>query len=195
MPAGVLLWLGGGQTYTAYTASAAPALSAPPASSLPPNLLPPCLHPLPHRVCVCLALPAAMQLHPRDFLNGLAFKTFHSTQYIRHPSKPNYTPEPDVVHEVIGELVGGRKKRGGKKRGGKNVQAAAAAAAAGQAGSVLCRQRPGSLLGRQRPACRCVLPLLLPDKPAPQTTITNSSPSLPCPPLLPCACRPRADAG
>ena len=27
---------------------------------------------------------------------------FWSTQYLRHPSVPLYTPEPDVIHEVIG---------------------------------------------------------------------------------------------
>jgi phenylalanine-4-hydroxylase len=27
---------------------------------------------------------------------------FHSTQYVRHPSQPLYTPEPDIIHEVIG---------------------------------------------------------------------------------------------
>jgi len=38
----------------------------------------------------------------KEFYGNLADREFHSTQYIRHPSAPLYTPEPDLIHEVIG---------------------------------------------------------------------------------------------
>jgi phenylalanine-4-hydroxylase len=38
----------------------------------------------------------------RTFYGSFARDVFFSTQYIRHHSSPLYTPEPDIVHEVIG---------------------------------------------------------------------------------------------
>ncbi len=47
-------------------------------------------------------VPAAGLVGLRTFYGALADRTFHSTQYVRHPAMPLYTPEPDIVHEVIG---------------------------------------------------------------------------------------------
>ena len=46
--------------------------------------------------------PVAGLVPTRQFYGALADRTFHSTQYIRHHSVPFYTPEPDIVHEIIG---------------------------------------------------------------------------------------------
>ena len=47
-----------------------------------------------------VAAPGLVAL--RDFYADLSRRTFNSTQYLRHPSEPLYTPEPDIIHEVIG---------------------------------------------------------------------------------------------
>ena len=40
----------------------------------------------------------------RGFLSWLSYRVMLSTQYIRHHSRPDYTPEPDIVHESIGHI-------------------------------------------------------------------------------------------
>ncbi|MGC0142380.1 phenylalanine 4-monooxygenase [Pseudactinotalea sp. Z1732] len=48
-------------------------------------------------------LHPAAGLVPLDvFYGSLADRVFHSTQYLRHSSQPLYTPEPDIIHEVVG---------------------------------------------------------------------------------------------
>jgi phenylalanine-4-hydroxylase len=46
--------------------------------------------------------PAAGLVPFEEFYGSLADGVFHSTQYLRHPSRPLYTPEPDLIHEVVG---------------------------------------------------------------------------------------------
>ena len=49
--------------------------------------------------------PVAGLVDSRTFLSELMHRRMLSTQYIRHYSVPDYTPEPDVVHEIIGHAV------------------------------------------------------------------------------------------
>ncbi|WBB62006.1 phenylalanine 4-monooxygenase [Streptomyces sp. WMMC500] len=46
--------------------------------------------------------PAAGIVPVAEFYGPLAEGTFLATQFIRHSSKPLFSPEPDMVHEVIG---------------------------------------------------------------------------------------------
>ncbi|HEX4103716.1 MAG TPA: phenylalanine 4-monooxygenase [Pseudonocardiaceae bacterium] len=46
--------------------------------------------------------PVPSLVPTRTFYGSLAERTFLSTQYIRHHSVPFYTPEPDIIHEIIG---------------------------------------------------------------------------------------------
>jgi phenylalanine-4-hydroxylase len=40
----------------------------------------------------------------RSFLSWLGTRTMLSTQYVRHHSRADYTPEPDIIHEALGHV-------------------------------------------------------------------------------------------
>jgi phenylalanine-4-hydroxylase len=46
--------------------------------------------------------PVAGLVTPKVFMDRLDDGVFLATQYMRHHSRPLYTPEPDVVHEIVG---------------------------------------------------------------------------------------------
>jgi len=50
-------------------------------------------------------LPVAGLINADGFLSALGRGVFRSTQYMRHHSVPLYTPEPDVVHELVGHAT------------------------------------------------------------------------------------------
>lgn len=49
--------------------------------------------------------PVAGLASPTEFMGRLARGEFLATQYVRHHSAPLYTPEPDVLHELIGHAA------------------------------------------------------------------------------------------
>lgn len=49
-------------------------------------------------------VPIEGLVEPRPFLSWLEKRTMLCTQYVRHESRPDYTPEPDIIHEAIGHI-------------------------------------------------------------------------------------------
>lgn len=55
-------------------------------------------------LCNFRLAPIEGLVETRAFLSWLSYRTMLCTQYIRHHSRPEYTPEPDIVHEAIGHI-------------------------------------------------------------------------------------------
>jgi len=49
-------------------------------------------------------IPAEGLIPFRGFFNYLALRKLPCTQYVRHQSRPAFTPEPDVIHDMLGHV-------------------------------------------------------------------------------------------
>ncbi len=49
-------------------------------------------------------VPAEGPIPYRTFYSYIADRGFPSTQFIRHGSKPEFTPEPDMIHDCLGHV-------------------------------------------------------------------------------------------
>jgi phenylalanine-4-hydroxylase len=50
--------------------------------------------------------PVAGLVPAKEFLENFYHGLFDSTQYVRHSSQPGFTPEPDIIHDVLGHSGG-----------------------------------------------------------------------------------------
>ena len=49
-------------------------------------------------------LPVEGLVDSASFLSNFENRSMLCTQYMRHHSRPDYTPEPDIIHEVLGHV-------------------------------------------------------------------------------------------
>jgi phenylalanine-4-hydroxylase len=56
------------------------------------------------RVTGMRIVPAEGPIPYRTFYSYIADRGFPSTQFIRHGSKPEFTPEPDMIHDCLGHV-------------------------------------------------------------------------------------------
>ncbi len=108
-------------------------------------------------------IPVLGFVTPRTFLRMLGRGTFLSTQYVRHHSIPEFTPEPDVIHELLGHgpALSSPSSPISTAASGRPPTGRATPRWSGSRGSTGTPWRPGSSVstGRSRSwARRCSLP-------------------------------------